>query len=176
MKKVTNNRTPNSPPSGVRTDLFLRLLGFCLLWWVLAEGSTYNLWLGIAAAGAATIATVPLWPPGGRFWTWRGVLRFWPFFFWQSLVGGIDVARRAFSPSMPMQPALIRFQLRLQSPPAAAFLAWTIGLLPGTASVRLRGNWLEVHVLDDRQPVGRSLREVEARVAALFSQELKANK
>jgi multicomponent Na+:H+ antiporter subunit E len=155
-----------------RAGLILRLFGFGLLWWALTEGDTYHLWLGAFAIAAATTTSLLLFPKNAWPWALRGFLRFGPYFLWQSLAGGIDVARRALAPSMPIQPAVIRFHLRLRHPPAAAFLAWTVGLLPGTASIRLRRDVLEIHALDARLPIGRRLREVEERVAALFSQQL----
>ncbi|MBE0509552.1 MAG: Na+/H+ antiporter subunit E [Chromatiales bacterium] len=48
-----------------------------------------------------------------RINTLLGWLRFIPFFLLQSLLGGIDVARRAFHPRTPLSPTLIRYPLSL---------------------------------------------------------------
>jgi Na+/H+ ion antiporter subunit len=57
---------------------------------------------GIVAIGAATVTSLRLLPPGNL------VLR-----VWQSLVAGIDVARRALDPQLPLRPGVVVFSPRL---------------------------------------------------------------
>jgi multicomponent Na+:H+ antiporter subunit E len=152
--------------------LLLRLVMFSVLWWILTEGNLENAWLGFAAAGTAALVSLRFWPDAGWRWSPRGFALFFPYFVGQSIVGGFDVSRRAFSPSLPLHPALCRFKIRLVRPEARAFLAWTIGLLPGTASVRLQEDRLVMHVLDETQPIEQRLRELEKKIAALFRERL----
>jgi multicomponent Na+:H+ antiporter subunit E len=97
-------------------------------------------------------------------------MRFIPHFVRESITGGIDVSRRALSPSMPLDPALIEFPLQLRSEAARVFFAWTVSLLPGTLSVRLDSTFIMVHVLDQQLPIEAKLRQLEGDIGALFGQ------
>lgn len=149
-------------------SVLVRAFVFTALWSLLSNHTWHDWPLILLAVAAAVAASFALWPVAA--WRWRLVpfLRFVPYFLWESLTGGIDVARRALSPAMPLVPALIDFPLRLRSEAARVFFAWTLSLLPGTASVRLDATRLRVHVLDGRLPNERKLRQLESRVAALF--------
>ena len=105
------------------TSLLLRLLVLSLLWWLITEG----------AGGWAVGTPVILLALGASYWLQpeprvrlrpAGLLRFAGFFLVQSLRAGLDVALRAFRPSMPLYPALQEYRLRL------ALLAHTHGALP----------------------------------------------
>lgn len=140
----------------------------CFLWWVLTEGHPESWWFGLPVVSMTTFATLRL---SSQFkWRWHpmGIIRFMPFFFWQSLSGGIDVAWRALNPRMPLNPALIEYPIRLPEGPACIFLANTISLLPGTCSTSLHGQYLRVHVLDGAMPIHAALQAVEERIASLF--------
>ncbi len=147
-----------------RTSLFAAL-------WALLSGNTWHDFALIAAIVLAAVATsFALWPPGT--WKWRLVplLKFVPFFLRESLAGGIDVARRALSPGLPLQPRLIDHPLGLRTEAARVFFSWVVSLLPGTASVSLFPDSLRVHVLDHRLPVPEKLRQLEDHVAAMFGE------
>jgi multicomponent Na+:H+ antiporter subunit E len=96
------------------------------------------------------------------------MLRFVPYFLRASLLAGLDVMRRALDPRMPIDPALVRFPLRLPPGPARATLAAVVSLLPGTLSVELEHEQLLVHVLDRRLAAGQALGQLEDRVADVF--------
>ncbi len=148
--------------------IFHRFLLLCLLWWVLTEGYPGSWWFGLPGVTVTTVATLGL---SSRFtWHWRplGMIRFVPFFFLQSLHGGIDVAWRALHRQTPMNPALFDFPLRLPHGPARVFLANTVSLLPGTCSADLSEECLKVHVLDGSIAIHTRLQAVEEHVAALF--------
>jgi multicomponent Na+:H+ antiporter subunit E len=151
-------------------SLVSRALVFTVLWVLLSKNGWQDWPLAVAVVAAATASSLALWPAGERVWRWRPLLGFAPFFLRESLVGGVDVARRAFSPRMPLQPELREIPLRLRGEGARVFFAWTVSLLPGTASVRLGEDRLRIHVLDARLPSGRKVRELEDRVAALFGE------
>ena len=55
---------------------------------------------------------------------------------------------------------------RLADPSARVLLADALSLVPGTLSVELREDELELHVLDLAAPTEREVRELEAHIAA----------
>ncbi len=152
--------------------LVRRFLAFSLLWWILTEGYPGAWSFGLPVIVLAFLVSMAL--PTAGDWTWRlpQLLRFAFFFLGQSLRGGIDVARRALHPRLPIAPQLLEYRLRLAEGPARIFFADALSLLPGTCSVMLRGDALQMHVLDGSQPVEQALRRVEGEVAGLFGMAL----
>lgn len=144
---------------------------FLLLWWVLTDGATSSWWIGVPAVLLAVAASAALLPPTS--FNWYEFLRFVPYFLIRSLLGGTDVAWRAFHPGMPITPDLIEYPLRLQPGLPRVFMANTVSLLPGTLSAALDRNVLKVHVLDSRRGVLAELEAVEQSVARMFGKSLK---
>jgi len=114
----------------------------------------------------AVIVSVALVPPAGI--VWREVTGFVPFFLWHSLKGGVDVARLAFHPRMPIAPELIEYPLRLPPGLSQAALINIISLLPGTLSAEIEGQVLKVHVLDSRGDLLAGLIALEQRVGRIW--------
>jgi multicomponent Na+:H+ antiporter subunit E len=154
--------------------LLTRILFFGLLWWVLTEAYPGSWGFGLPVAILAALVSLAFRQPNGWGISVAGVLRFLPFFLWQSLRGGIDVAGRAFHPRLPLTPGLLELSLRLPPGPPQVFFADTLSLLPGTCSVEISpSGLLRIHALDTTMPLERDLRRVEARVAALFGVHLR---
>jgi len=101
-----------------------------------------------------------------------GVLQFIPFFLWRSLVGGVDVARRAFHPRLPISPGMAVHRWRLPPGLPRTLMANTVSLLPGTLSTGLDERQLHVHVLDQTGSFVAELIMIEQRVAKLFGLHL----
>jgi multicomponent Na+:H+ antiporter subunit E len=149
----------------------VRALLFAVLWWVLAGGAAWGFGAPVvAAAVGVSLALQPVRRVWLRPW---GLLRFAGYFLMRSPRAGLDVARRAFAPGLPLAPALLDFRLRLPEGPARTLLVNTMSLLPGTLSAGIEGNRLRLHVLDTQLPVEQELREVETHIAAMFGLELK---
>ncbi len=76
-----------------------------------------------------------------------------PRFLWQSLVAGLDVARRAFAPRLDLQPGFVGYRARL--PPGSARNAFELiaSLMPGSVASDETQGTIEFHCLDTRQPV-----------------------
>ncbi len=149
------------------------------IWWLLTDARADGLVLG--ALFAAIAAALPLLIPEPRDagmprallpTVLRGLLLL-PFFLWQSLYGGIDVAARAFKPRMPLAPAMFDYRLRLPPGPAPVMLASLVSLMPGTLAI-VSGARLRVHVLDATQDCTDELALLEAQVAWMFGVALRA--
>lgn len=146
----------------------VRLGGCLLLWWVLTGGTTLSSWI----IGLPTIA-LALWvmqsAPQSEHWqlSLSGLLHFIPYFLLQSVRGGIDVARRAYSPARPLDPDIIDFPLILPPGRPQIFFLNSVSLLPGTLSAELSDTMLKVHVLD--RSVDPHLHQLQTRVARLFN-------
>jgi multicomponent Na+:H+ antiporter subunit E len=152
--------------------IVLRISLCFFLWWVLTEGSPEAWIFGLIVSIPAALATLTLRTP--FYWRWRpwGMMRFLPFFFRLSLIGGMDVARRAMDPRLPLAPLLLDYPFRLPEGPARVFFAGAVNLLPGTCSLALEESCLRIHVLDGSLPVDRELMLLEERVARLFGLEI----
>lgn len=139
---------------------------FLLLWWILTDGDITSWWFGIPAVLLATMISIMMFPP--VMFVWFEILRFIPFFLLRSLLGGIDVARRAFQPNMSITPDLFKYPLHLPQGLPQVLMANTVSLLPGTLSTKLEKNVLTVHILDTRTAFQTELHAVEQIVARMF--------
>ena len=122
--------------------------------------------VGLLAAGAATWVSLHLLPATHLR------LRLWPLaayvlhFLGQSVRSGVQVARLALQPSMPIRPGFVTWRGRLASDSARSTFCALASLLPGTLPTGSdEQNALLIHCLDLGQPVAAEL----AREEALFS-------
>lgn len=145
----------------------LRAALFVLLWWTLSDGAMTSWVVGLPTVLLATLASLILLPPTS--WSLVGIVRFIPFFLWQSLRGGTDVAWRAVNRKMPIYPDIIDYPLHLPSGLPRVFMVNTVSLLPGTLGIGLRGDCLRVHVLDAQRDVLSELGTVEQSVGRIFN-------
>ncbi len=149
-----------------------RLVAMAAMWLILTEGSLRYPWLGAIAAVAGAYLSATLLPTTGLRLSIAGALRFWAYFLTRSLLGGIDVARRALSPRMPLDPGYVVVDLRLREEAARVLLVDVLGLMPGTLGVGLDGERLTLHVLDREAAAADRVRELEEIVARAFRLEL----
>ena len=153
--------------------LVFRTVLFALLWWILTEGAVNSWLVGAPVVLFAVLVSGVLLP--GVSWSLSGLVRFVPFFLWRSLYGGVDVARRALHPRLPISPGLLDYRWRLPPGLPRVFMANTVSLLPGTLSAELDDVYLHVHVLDETGAFTSELQVVEERVARLFGLSLGAD-
>nr|WP_298412913.1 Na+/H+ antiporter subunit E [uncultured Halomonas sp.] len=139
-----------------------------LIWWILSDGALESWIIGVPAillivgwslSQQNSFQSLP------RFF---GLLEFVPYFLWESLRGGIDVARLALAPSTSINPCFISFDLQLPKGPAQRVFINTVSLLPGTLSADLLGEQLIVHRLRGASDGDQDLRECERRVARMY--------
>ena len=156
----------HSTPPNWRWGLQLWII--LMLLWLLLQGGQYLL---VGASVAVLAAGVGTWLAPGTVYPWNP-LRFIGFCGWFLLAswqGGLDVARRAFSPSLPIDPLLHRHRISLPAGLPRTLLVAIVSLLPGTLSARLEddGRVLCVHALSAEVLAG--VAELEQRLARLFS-------
>jgi multicomponent Na+:H+ antiporter subunit E len=143
----------------------VRLAVFLCIWFVLYGPDLAALPVGLGAAAAATWTSLQLLPPGS-FHPRLGSLFVLAFrFVWQSVIAGIDVARRALEPRLPLRPGFVTYPIRmLPSPVRSTFLS-IASLLPGTLPTGLdETGALVVHCLDTEQPVVAQMAGEETRL------------
>jgi multicomponent Na+:H+ antiporter subunit E len=152
--------------------LVQRIAVFAALWWALAEGRAEAWLFGAPVIAAAAAASLVL--QGGAPWRMRPLagLRALGWFLRRSLAAGFDVALRAVRPRPGLAPGFVTVRPRLADPAARVLLADALSLVPGTLSVELREDGLELHVLDRAAPTERELRELEAHIAAALGLRL----
>jgi len=157
-------------PRGARLrTALLRGAGFFGFWLLLARPSAFawaDLTVGLLAAALATGASLQLLAPGPGRIRYGALFRLVGRFLWQSLVAGLDVARRVFDPRLPIEPGYLAYPVRIpDGPRRAAFGAFT-SLMPGTLPVGTdQDGTLVYHCLDLEQPIAASLARDEALVA-----------
>jgi multicomponent Na+:H+ antiporter subunit E len=164
------------PAAGMMSQL-AGLLGrfalFLAIWWLLTDGRDDGLVFGACCAVVAALVPFVIGeapdgarPPALLPTVLRGLLLL-PFFLWQSLYGGIDVALRALRPRMPLAPTVFDYRLRLPPGPAPVMMASLVSLMPGTLAT-VSGTRLRVHVLDATRDYQDELELLEAQVAWVF--------
>ena len=149
----------------------LRGLGFFGFWLLLAKPSA-GTWppagwtdgaVALLAAALATWTSLRLLPPGAGRIRYGALFRLVGRFLWQSLVAGIDVARRVFDPRLPLKPGYLAYPVRLPDGPRRAAFGALTSLMPGTLPVGDDADGaLVYHCLDLDQPVASGLARDEA--------------
>ena len=121
------------------------------LFWVLLNGSLALDTLGVGIIIAAIIALLSRgamtflsdfrYTPKA-FWA---ALQYLVFFLGELVKANIKLATIVLSPSLPINPGVVKVRTRLQSPMGRLLLANSITLTPGTLTVEMEGEWLYVH-------------------------------
>jgi multicomponent Na+:H+ antiporter subunit E len=127
-----------------------------------------DLLVGLLAAAAATWVSLRLLPPTAGRLRLAALLRFTLHFLWQSVVSGVDVARRAFAPSLPLKLGFLAYPVRLPTATGRAAFGAVTSLMPGTLPVGTDADGaLVYHCLDLDQPVAANLARDESMLARL---------
>ncbi len=151
----------------------MRLVVFAFAWGLFTGWEAASWVVGVPAVCVAAWLSVALRPPGWvRLSVW-GLIRLFPYFVWQSIRAGGDVAVRALRGPAAIDPIVRRVPARLPDTIARVMVANVTTLLPGTLAVDVEGDDYVIHALNGPdEAVVRDVRDVEARVAPVFGQAL----
>ena len=144
----------------------LRGAAFFIFWLVLMQSlKLSDIAIGASATGVATWLSLRLLPPASGCLRFGSLLLLLPHFLWQSVLAGVDVARRAFAPGPPLQPGMVSCPLGFGPGLARNTFATITSLLPGTVSCDQVDGALVYHCLDTDQPVVEQLWQEERLLA-----------
>lgn len=130
-----------------------------LAFWLMSAGyQPADLPVGLLAAAAATWASLRLLPPTAVRLRIPSLLAFALHFFRQSVISGIDVARIAFDPRLPLRAGFVVYRCRLRSAGERGAFCALSSLLPGTLPTGPNEDGdLLIHCLDVTRPVAANL-------------------
>ena len=147
----------------------IRGLSFFALWLALMPSAKpANLAVGLVATVVATWASLRLLPPAAGKFRVGALLVYLPHFLWQSMLAGVDIARRALAPRLPLRPGFVSAPTRL--PPGRArneFKSFT-SLLPGSVPCGEEQDAIVYHCLDTDQPVADQTAAEERALARVL--------
>lgn len=160
------------------TRFFLNWLFLFIVW--LAFTSTFQtqeVWVGLGTSLLISLFT-------SRFFNCCTMRILLPVSLFYSIVyvfvflialikSNFDVARRVLTPSLPINPGIVKFQTKLKSDFAKMMLANSITLTPGTLSVDLIEDtyyihWIDVKTLDPEKAHAAIAEQFEKILLKIF--------
>ncbi len=151
--------------------LLVRGLYLLALWAVLMGPALKDLPVGIAASAAGVWASTVLWPVGGGL-SPGGLIRFILRFLPQSVVAGVDVARRAFAGDPDLRPGFVICRSIVPGGLTRDSACAVMSLQPGKLPVAVAADGtLLVHCLDLREPIAEQVAADEAAFCRIFQAE-----
>jgi multicomponent Na+:H+ antiporter subunit E len=165
---MSDGPSPTSIASlgSLRATALWRGAAFFLLWMLLMQSlKPGDLVVGLLACVGATWTSLRLMPPASGCVHFGKLLALLPHFLWESVLAGIDVARRAFHPRMPLSPGFVTCPLSFPPGFARNTFASITSLLPGSVPADEVDGVLVYHCLDDKSPVVEQLWKEERLLA-----------
>ena len=153
---------------GNGAGLPVRLASAALIWWILMDGAWHDMLPGIPVI--LLVALVPPYLGHASSWRWSfpALLRIVPVFLWFSVRSGVQVAYLSMRRLRLLTPEVVEYSWRLPPGPARLFLASIINLIPGTLSLQIRDEALNIHFLHDARGSMPSVLVLEELVGDLF--------
>jgi len=133
---------------GSASQIARRAVLLAAVWLILTAADPGGIAVGLVAVTAATWLSARLRPPHAPPLRPLRALILLPRFLWRSFLGGVDVARRAFDPRMPLAPGWFVVPARIPEGGPRVILGGEFSLLPCTLVAGTRGESYLVHVLD----------------------------
>ncbi len=143
---------------------------FLCLWLVLAGANPTDIPAAAAAIVAATWTSLHLLEPNRSQRSVVAIAHLTLLFLYQSVVAGVDVARRALDPRLPLRSGFLLYPTGLSRGMRRNVFTTLTSLLPGTVPAGDENGQIIYHCLDIGQPVVAELAAEEAAlVRALYN-------
>ena len=134
-----------------RTRNVIVVFATLLLFWLMLQGSLARDVLIVGSLVSFAIAL--LYRDGLSFFTeFRATpqafiagFRYYGYFFKELVISNFKLAAIVVSPSLPINPGIVKVRTKLKSHMGRLMLANSITLTPGTLTVELEGEWIYVH-------------------------------
>lgn len=128
---------------------FVMMSGWLLLTWTfelhsLLIGGALSIFLAFIFCGKCSLYSEMKLTPKAFIYTFIYIF----VFLVELIKANIDVTRRVLSPSMPINPGIVKVETRLKSKMARLLLANSITLTPGTFTIEINEEALYVHWID----------------------------
>jgi len=164
------NASARAEAEGYWPSAVLRVAGFICIWLVFAGADLEDVPAAAAAVCAATWTSLRLLEPKSSRRSVPAIAHLVLFFLFHSIVAGVDVARRALDPRLPLRPGFMTYPTCLPRGLRRNVFATLTSLLPGTVPSGEHGEQLVYHCLDIEKPVMAELSAEEAAlVRALYN-------
>lgn len=151
--------------------LWVRGLCLLLLWMILIGPAPMHLPIGLIASAAGVWASTVLWPAGGKL-SPTGLARFLIRFLPQSVVAGLDVARRAFARELDLRPGFTTCRSSIPEGMARDSACAVMSLQPGKLPVAVESDGtLHIHCLDLREAVDMQVAADEAAFRRILERD-----
>jgi len=162
---------PQPGLQSTRRAALTRGVAFFALWMVLMQSTKpADLAVGAFATLGATWLSLHLLAPTAGNLRLGSLFALLPHFIWESVLAGIDVARRAFDPRLPLRTGFVNCPLDFPPGLARNTFATITSLMPGAVSADATDDALIYHCLDTTQPVVEELwKEEELLARALIA-------
>ncbi len=165
---MSSGASPESTalPDSPRATVLWRGAAFFLLWMLLLQSTKpADLVIGLLACVGATWTSLRLTPPASGCVNFGKLLTLLPHLLWESVLAGVDVARRALLPQMRLSPGFVACPLSFPPGFARNTFATITSLLPGSVSAGEAAGELVYHCLDDTTPVVEQIWKEERLLA-----------
>jgi multicomponent Na+:H+ antiporter subunit E len=166
---ASGDSAPGSGPRRSWQRLALTVGSLAVLWGGLTGWAPASWVFGGPIVIAATALAFRFAPAPAWRLSPLGAVRFAGWFLVNSLRSGLSVAGRALGWHVTLKPGFRIYRTSLPPGPARICFANVISLLPGTLSVEVAGDRIEVHMLDTATGWEAELAELEARIRTLFA-------
>jgi multicomponent Na+:H+ antiporter subunit E len=138
--------------------------------WLLLSGHYEPLIIGLGAASCIFVALIALrMDVADReghpvHLTWRSLI-YWPWLAWEIVKSNIEVARLVLDPALPISPRVIKVKASQAEDLGRVIYANSITLTPGTVSIDVRRDTIEVHALTKSLAESLETGEMDRRVS-----------
>ncbi len=137
------------------------------VWLVLSQSVTvFHLGLGFLASFAVALLNTGYAQSHAAKANWVRLALYVPWLLLKVLQSGIHMSYLILHPRLPIDPKLIPYQTKLQTPAGIVMLGNSITLTPGTITAEVNSASLLIHAMDD--PSAGDLTSLERKISGIF--------